>query len=108
VPVTRPRARIIDGHEVPLPAYRLFAAQDQLTQVVMERMLAGLATRRHIAAAEPVGRDIEAAASATSRSAVSRRFVAQAKTALAQLLARDLSGLDVRVPMIGGGHICDH
>jgi transposase-like protein len=108
VPVRRPRARTGDGHEVPLSTYRLFAAEDLLTRVVMERMLAGLATRRHTAAAEPVGRDVEDAASATSRSAVSRRFVAQTRTALAELLARDLSGLDVTVLMIDGEHISDH
>src|SRR5256885_11619594 len=55
VPVTRPRARTVNGGEVPLAAYRLFAAEDQLTAVVMERMLAGLATRRPVAAAQPVG-----------------------------------------------------
>jgi hypothetical protein len=92
---------------VPLPTYRLFAAEDQLTAVVMERMLAGLATRRHTAAAEPVGHDVEETASATSRSAVSRRFVAQTKTALAHLLARDLTALDVKVLMIDGEHISD-
>jgi transposase-like protein len=108
VPVRRPRARTADGHEVPLSTYRLFAAEDQLTRVVMERMLAGLATRRHTAAAEPVGREVEDAASATSRSAVSRRFVAQTRTALAELLARDLSGLDVKVLMIDGEHIAEH
>jgi transposase-like protein len=108
VSVTRPRARTVDGHEVPVMAYRLFAAEDQLSTVVMERMLAGLATRRHVAAAEPVGHDVEAQASATSRSAVSRRFVAQTKTALAELLARDLSGLDVKVLMVDGEHIAEH
>jgi transposase-like protein len=108
VPVTRPRARTTDGHEVPLPAYRLFVSEDQLTQVVMERMLAGLATRRHPAAAEPVGAEVEASASATSRSAVSRRFVAQTKTALAELLARDLTALDVKALMIDGEHVSDH
>lgn len=108
VPVTRPRARTTDGHEVPLPTYHLFAHEDQLTQVVMERMLAGLATRRHTAAAEPVGHDVEQTASATSRSAISRRFVAQTKTALADLLVRDLTALDVKVLMIDGEHISDH
>lgn len=108
VPVTRPRARTSDGNEVPLATYNLFAAEDQLTAVVMERMLAGLATRRHVAAAEPVGADVEAAASATSRSAISRRFVAQTKTALMQLLARDLSTLNIKVLMIDGEHITDH
>jgi putative transposase len=47
VPVTRPRARTVDGHEVPLAAYRQFAADDLLSRVVLERMLAGVATRRH-------------------------------------------------------------
>src|SRR3954452_22977038 len=48
VPVTRPRARTVDGHEVPLAAYRLFAADDLLGRVVMERMLAGGGTRRRV------------------------------------------------------------
>lgn len=108
VPVSRPRARTVEGVEVPLGAYRLFAAEDQLTTVVMERMLAGLATRRHPAAAEPVGAVVQAQATATSRSAVSRRFIAATKTALAQLLARDLSDLDIKVLMVDGEHVADH
>ena len=47
ISVDRQRARSIDGHEVPLRAYANFAADDLLSQVVMERMLAGVATRRH-------------------------------------------------------------
>jgi putative transposase len=108
VPVRRPRARSGDGHEVPLATYRAFAAEDQLTAVVMERMLAGLATRRHTAAAEPVGVEVQASASATSRSAVSRRFIAQTRTALADLLTQDLSTLDIKVLMIDGEHIAEH
>jgi transposase-like protein len=108
VPVTRPRARTTDGTEVPLVSYRLFAAEDQLTAVVMERMLAGLATRRHVAAGEPVGREVQEQATATSRSAVSRRFIAATKTALADLLARDLSPLHIKVLMVDGEHLADH
>ena len=33
VPVERPRARTVDGHEVPLTSYEHFAAEDVLTQV---------------------------------------------------------------------------
>jgi putative transposase len=108
VPVTRPRARTVDGGEVPLAAFRLFAAEDQLTAVVMERMLAGLATRRHVAAAVPVGAAVAEQATATSRSAVSRRFIAATKTALADLLARDLTGLDIKVLMVDGEHLAEH
>jgi putative transposase len=108
VAVNRPRARTVDGHEVPLAAYRLFAAEDQLTRVVMERMLAGLATRRHVKAGEPVGASVEGQATATSRSAVSRRFIAATKTALADLLARDLTPLDIKVLMVDGEHLAEH
>jgi transposase-like protein len=107
VPVTRPRARTVEGHEVPLAAYRLFASDDLLGRVVLERMLAGVATRRHARTAEPVGGRLAAQATSTSRSAISRRFVASTRTALAELLARDLSGLDVKVLMVDGEHLAD-
>src|SRR6476661_4316322 len=77
VAVTRPRARTVDGHEVPLTSYEHFAADDMLTRVVMERMLAGVATRRHARTAEPVGTLVDKQAKSTSRSAISRRFVRQ-------------------------------
>src|SRR3974377_369885 len=56
VSVSRPRARTVDGHEVPLASYEHFAAEDILTQVVVERMLAGGATRRHAPPAAPAER----------------------------------------------------
>jgi hypothetical protein len=49
----------------------------------MERMLAGVATRRHVRTAEPVGEQVAEAAKSMSKSAVSRRFVKQTETALA-------------------------
>ncbi len=105
VSVTRPRARTIDGHEVPLTSYAHFAGEDLLAQVVMERMLAGLATRRHARTAEPVGSQVDQEAKSTSRSAISRRFVRQTETALAELMSRDLSGLDIKVLMVDGEHM---
>jgi hypothetical protein len=58
VAVTRPRARTTDGHEVPLTSYAHLGAEDMLIRVVMERMLAGVATRRHARTAEPVGEQV--------------------------------------------------
>jgi putative transposase len=107
VPVTRPRARTVDGHEVPLASYAHFAADDVLQQVVLERMLAGVATRRHARVAEPVGKSVSADARSTGRSAVSRQFVKQTETALAELLARDLSDKDIKVLMLDGEHLAD-
>ena len=78
-----------------------------LTQVVMERMLAGVATRRHARTSEPVGQQVAAAQKSVSKSAVSRRFVRQTETALAELMARDLSGEDIAVLMLDGEHMAE-
>ena len=102
VPVARPRARTADGEEVRLDSWAIFADRDPLTQLVLERMLAGVATRRHVDVGEPVGAELEARSRSTSRSAVSRRFKAATEVKLAELLARDLSGLDVAVLMVDG------
>jgi transposase-like protein len=107
VPVTRPRARTVNGHEVPLQTYAQFAVDDLLQQVVLERMLAGVATRRHARIAEPVGNAVSDRARSTGRSAVSRQFVKQTETALAELLARDLTGEDIKVLMLDGEHLAD-
>jgi putative transposase len=102
VRVERPRARTMAGDEVQLESYATFAADDLLGEVVMARMLAGLATRRHRAANEPVGEVVEAEATSTSRSAVSRRFIAGTTRALNELMSRDLACLDVVVLMVDG------
>ncbi len=48
VQVKRPRARTADGEsELPLGTYEHFADRDQLEDVVLERMLAGVSTRRY-------------------------------------------------------------
>ncbi len=104
VAVTRPRARTVDVDEAPLSSDEHFTAEDMLTRVVMERMLAGVATRRHARTAEPVGSQVDQEAKSTSRSAISRRFVGQTETALAELMGRDLTGQDIKVLMLDGEH----
>src|SRR3954449_6472817 len=80
VPVSRPRARTADGdHEVALESYAHFAARDQLADVMLERMLVGVSTRRYARTGEPVGSAIDQAARSTSKSAVSREFVSRTR-----------------------------
>jgi putative transposase len=102
VTAERPRGRTTDGEEIALDTWAVFSSEDLLRQLVVERMLAGVATRRHADVAEPLEEDVEAHSGATSRSAVSRRFVRATKRALGELLARDLSDLDIAVVMIDG------
>jgi putative transposase len=74
----------------------------------MEKMLAGLSSRRYTAGLEPAGQAVDEAAAATSKSAVSRRFVAATETALAELMARRLDDLDLVALMIDGVHFGEH
>jgi len=109
VPVTRRRRRATDNSgEVPMPVYELFSSTEVLGRMALERMLAGLSTRRYPVGFEPVGLKVEAAARATNKSAVSRRFVAATETALAELLAAPLDRLDLVALMIDGVHFGDH
>jgi putative transposase len=107
--VTRPRMRAADGAgEVPVPAYELFSSSEILGRMAMGKMLGGLSSRRYRVGLEPVGENVERAASATSKSAVSRRFVAMTETALGELLAASLGNLDLVALMIDGVHFGAH
>ena len=108
VPVTRPRVRAADGTgELPIASYELFSSTEILGKLAMEKMLAGLSTRRYPVGLEPVGQKVTETSSATSKSAVSRRFVAMTEAALAELLAAELSGLDLVALMIDGVHFAE-
>jgi len=103
VPVERPRVRSADGQaELPLQTYAHFGDRDPLTAVVLERMLAGVSTRRYRRTQEPVGEQVEAQARSTSKSAVSRAFVARTRKALAELMSRRLDDVRLAVLMLDG------
>jgi putative transposase len=105
----RPRVRTADGaHELSLPTWQAFTATELLDQLTLERMLAKLSTRRYQVGLEPVGSRVEQDATGTSKSAVSRRFVAATEHALAELLAADLSGLDLVALMVDGIKVAEH
>jgi putative transposase len=111
VAIRRPRVRSADGKaEVPLATYDCVTSTEVLGQMAMEKMLAKISTRRYGAGLEPVGAAVEQRSRGTSRSAISRRFVAATETALAGLMAADLSGLDLVALMVDGvnfaGHCC--
>jgi putative transposase len=109
VTVRRPRVRASDGSgEVAVPSYEMFAGTEMLGRMAMERMLAGLSTRRYRHGLEPVGEQMAAEAAATSRSAVSRRFVAATEHALTELMSADLSTLDLVVLMVDGVRFAEH
>ena len=109
VPVTRPRVRAADGSgELHLPSYDLFSSTEVLGQLALEKMLAGLSSRRYVRGLEPAGRAVGDAAASVSKSAVSRRFVAATETAFAELMSKRLDDLDLVAFMVDGVHFGEH
>jgi putative transposase len=108
--VRRPRVRGTgaDGHEVQLESYTAFTQTDLLAEGIVARMLAGLSTRRYTAGLEPVGSQVERAAQGTSKSAVSRRFVAATAERLAELLTRRLDDRRWLVVFLDGFGMGEH
>ena len=108
VPVRRPRMRTADDqHEVPVQSYECFADRDPLTRAVMDRMLAGVSTRKYEVVGEPVGEEVEQEASSTSKSTVSELFIERTRTALGELMARRLDDVRLAVMMRDGLDIAD-
>jgi transposase-like protein len=85
-----------------------FSSTEILGRMALEKMLAGLSSRRYGRGLEPAGQAVEQSASATSKSAVSRRFVAATETALEQLMTRRLDDLDLVAFMTDGVNFGEH
>ena len=108
VPVRRPRMRTADDeHELPVQSYEYFADRDPLTRAVMDRMLAGVSTRKYAVVGEPVGEEVEQESSATSKSTVSELFIERTRTALGELMARRLDDVRLAVMMLDGLEIAE-
>ncbi len=98
VSVKRPRARTRAEGEVVLPSWQRFSAEDPLTERAVEQMVVGVSTRKYARSLEPVADGV--ATRGTSRSAVSRRFVAATQEQLDEWMASDLRGLNLVAVMI--------
>jgi putative transposase len=108
VQVRRPRMRTADDErELPVQTYEHFADRDPLTRAVMDRMLAGVSTRRFARVGEPVGSDVEHASSSTSKTTTSEMFIERTRTALSELMSRRLDDVRLAVMMLDGLEIAD-
>jgi putative transposase len=87
---------------VPLATDAHFADRDPLSRLVLERMLAGVSARRFARTREPVGEAVSASEHSTSKSTVSREFVARTGEHLAALMARSLSDVHLAALMLDG------
>jgi putative transposase len=102
VEIRRPRVRA-GGQEIALPTFQAFADADPLNRRVVEQMLLSVATRQYGRSLEPTGTDIRTRG--TSKSAVSRRFVAKTAAQLAAWRSTPLDALDLVALLLDGVHI---
>lgn len=102
VKIRRPRVRKKSGGEAEVQTYSRFASRDLLGKGILNRMLAGISTRNFKDTGEPVGEAVEEHAVSTSKSAVSREFVARTRDAMKQLMSRSLGDVRLAALMIDG------
>lgn len=105
ITVARPRVRAA-GREVPLPTFQTLAQEDPLNRRVVEQMLVGVATRQYARSLEPVPEGV--VSRGTSKSSVSRRFVAKTTAQLRAWQSAPLDGLDLVALLVDGVHIGEH
>ena len=106
VRVRRPRVRSVDGSEIALDTWRTFSEADPLTSRAVEQMVLGVSTRKYVRSIEPTPPGL--ASRGTSKSAVSRRFVAATRDKLAEMMSADLAKLSLCAIMIDGIHVGEH
>jgi transposase-like protein len=105
VAIQRPRVRTAAG-EVPLPTFQTVSQRDPLDRRVVEQMLVGVATRQYARSLEALPADMPSRG--TSKSAVSRRFVAKTQAQLESWQARPLDDLALAVLLLDGVHVGEH
>ena len=109
VPIRRPRVRGAgDESEATLETYQIAHGEDLLAEHMVGAILAGLSTRRYGAALEPVGTAVEAEATGTSKSSVSRRFVNATADQFVSLMSRRLGDDRWLIMFIDGFTFGDH
>ncbi len=106
VRLRRPRVRSLEGQEISLPSWEAMKDQDPLSDRAVQQMLCGVSTRKYARSLE----EIPAGASSvgTSRSSVSRRFVARTRRQIQTFLSRPLGDLDLPVLMLDGTRLGRH
>jgi putative transposase len=106
VSVRRPRARSGEGKEVTLPSWKQFSAEDPLTNRAVEEMLIGVSTRKYKRALEELPPELKTRG--TSKSAVSRRFVAATMSEMERWMHRSLGQIELASILIDGLGFTDH
>ena len=103
--LTRPRVRGTNKREVPLPTWSAYQDEDPLSDHILRQMVSGISTRGYAPGLEPMEEGIRT--TGTSKSSVSRQFVARTQADADKFLHRSLEGLDLPIVLLDGIHFGD-
>ena len=104
IPIRRPRVRSQEGQEVELPSFAFAASRDPLDRHALTAVACGISTRKYARSLEPL--DIEERS--TSKSSVSRRYVAMTTKQMTTWLTTPLGNRHFPIVMIDGIFLGDH
>ena len=105
VQIRRPRVRRA-AEEVPLPTFQAMADTDPLNRRLVEQLLIGVATRQYARSLERLPPEV--CARGTSKSTVSRRFVAKTAAQVAAWQSAPLDQLELVALFIDGVQFAGH
>ncbi len=106
VAMRRPRVRSSDGQEMELPSFAFAAKRDPLDRHAMNAVACGISTRKYARSLEPLPRDADERS--TSKSSMSRRYVAMTAKQMTKWLTTPLGDRHFPIVMIDGINLGDH
>ena len=104
--IPRPRVRSTAGEELALPSYVFAAQRDPLDNHTLNAVACGISTRRYARSLEPLTEDLDERS--TSKSAVSRRYVALSTQRMTAWLTTPLGDRHFPIVLIDGLILGDH
>jgi putative transposase len=106
IPISRPRVRSQGGQEVELPSFAFAARRDPLDRHAMNAVACGISGRKYARSLDPLPEDMEERS--TSKSSLSRRYVAMTTKQMTTWLTTPLGDRHFPIVMIDGIHLGDH
>ena len=106
IPIHRPRVRSREGQEMELPSFAFAASRDPLDRHAMNAVACGISGRKYARSLDPLPEDMEERS--TSKSSVSRRYVAMTTKQMTTWLTTPLGDRHFPIVMIDGIHLGDH
>jgi putative transposase len=106
IPIRRPRVRSQEGQEVELPSFAFAASRDPLDRHALTAVACGISTRKYARSLEPLSEEVDERS--TSKSTVSRRYVAMTTKQVTKWLTTLLGDRHFPIVMNDVIHLGDH